>query len=118
MKMQIKIKITNSLTREIVVDNKIEVDTDFETVQANHECMRQAFPDCSVSFFFGKDFICTPALNEELDEAAYDRNEITFEQFVNKWYKDANGDIPDEEVERQVDMLLEEEYNRYDSIIE
>jgi hypothetical protein len=118
--MTIKIFVFNSLTHETIIDNTIEVDSDFDTAMANHEMFRKIFPDCQVNFVAdSKNFIFSPAYNMEQDERAYDEGRMTWDEYVSKWYNGAiesDDDMSDYEVERQIDELLESEWNEYDSI--
>ena len=123
--MNIKIKVINFLTNEVEIDSQVEVTSDWETVQNNHNVFRGAFPDCQVNFFVDdSNFICTPPLNMERDEQAYDEGRMTWNQYVNKWYKgcpamcneeDREG-ISDQEIESQIDQLMEEDFLSRDAV--
>ena len=89
--MNIKIKVINFLTNEVEIDAQREITSDWETVQNNHNVFRGAYPDCQVNFFVDdKNFICTPPLNMERDEQAYDEGLMTWKQYCDKWY---NGSL-------------------------
>lgn len=101
--MNIKIKVINQLTNEVEIDSQIDVTSDWETVQNNHNVFRGAFPDCQVNFFVDENnFIFSPALNMERDEIAYHEGRITWKQYCDKWYKGSpvGGNEDDEIVER------------------
>lgn len=117
--MNIKVSIKNALTGEVVVDHTINVDSTFEVTKKNHEIMAHAYPDCHVNFEMDNgDFIYGVPVNMERDEL-----ELSFEDYCAKWYPNVNdigwndpSGMSDEEIERQIDMLLEQDYNKRDSI--
>lgn len=101
MTVKIKIKITDAITNEVITDSEVTIrEYDYEIAKANHECMRQAFPDACVSFFMDNgDLICSPPVNQEIDEDAMDVGMMTWAEYCNKWYKGSltgpNEDDPD-----------------------
>lgn len=123
--MNIKIKVINALTGKVEIDSTIEVNGDYAIAQANHTAFSEMYPDCQVNFVIDNDnFIFAPPVNMMLDEQAYENGEITWNDYCNKWYKgslsgcneDDQDGISDEEIERQVDMLLEQEWEMRDAI--
>lgn len=101
--MNIKIKVINFLTNEVEIDSQVEVTSDWETVQNNHNVFRGAFPDCQVNFFIDdNNFIFSPPMNMERDEIAYDEGRMTWKQYCDKWYKGSpvGGNEDDEIIER------------------
>jgi hypothetical protein len=116
--MNIKVSIKNALTGEVVVDHTINVDSTFEITKKNHEIMAHAYPDCHVNFVMDNgDFIYGIPVNMERDE-----RELSFEDYCAKWYPNVNdvswndiSGMSDEEIERQIDEMLESEWNERDS---
>jgi hypothetical protein len=117
--MTIKIFVFDYLTHETIIDNTIEVDGDYAIAEANHKVFRETFPNCQVNFVIDNDnFIMSPPLNQQKDEIAYDEGRMTWNDYVGKWYRGAmesDSDMPDYEIERQIDDLLESEWNVLDS---
>ena len=96
--MNIKIKVINSFTNEVEIDSQIEVTSDWKTVQNNHSIFRGAFPNCQVNFFIDdNNFIYSPALNMERDEQEYDKGRMTWNAYINKWYKECPAMCNEEE---------------------
>jgi hypothetical protein len=120
--MTIKIFVFNYLTHETIIDNTIEVNGDYAIAEANHKAFSEMYPDCQVNFTIDKDnFIFAPPINMMLDEQAYENDEITWDEYVSKWHNGAmesDSDMPDHEIERQIDELLDSEWNEYDSIFQ
>lgn len=125
--MNIKITVMNHFTRENIVDTLMENCTSsWEDVEKAHNIMSRVYPDCYVNFVDEENhnFICAMPYNQRQDEEAYDKGLMTFDQFCAKWYKGAHSNcneedydgISDEEIERQVDMLLEQDWAERDSI--
>jgi hypothetical protein len=123
--MNIKIKVINALNGQVEIDSEINVNGDYAIAEANHNAFSEMYPDCQVNFVIDNDnFIFAPPVNMMLDEQAYENGEITWNEYCNKWYKgslsgcndDDNDGMSNEEIERQVDMLLEEEWEMRDSI--
>jgi hypothetical protein len=117
--MTIKIFVFNYLTHETIIDSSIEVNGDYAIAEANHKAFSEMFPDCQVNFVIDKDnFIFTPPLNMKKDEIAYDEGRITWDEYMSKWYNGAlesDSDMPDYEIESQIDELREAEWNELDS---
>lgn len=112
--MTIKIFVYDYLTNKVEIDSTIEVNGDLGIAEANHKAFREMFPNCQVNFVIDADnFIMSPPLNQEKDEA-----EMSYEDYVEKWYTvplESDSDMPDEMIERQIDDLLEAEWNELDS---
>lgn len=112
--MTIKIFVFNYLTNETIIDSTIEVNGDIEIAEANHKAFREMFPNCQVNFVIDKNnFFMSPPLNQEKDE-----EEMSYEDYMEKWYTvplESDRDMPDEMIERQIDDLLEAEWNELDS---
>lgn len=113
--MTIKIFAFDYLTHETIIDSTVEVNGDMGIVEANYKAFREMLPNCQVNFVIDSDnFMMSPPLNQEKDEI-----ELEYEEYVAKWYKGAfesDSDMPDEEIERQIDELREAEWNELDSI--
>jgi hypothetical protein len=113
--MTIKIFVFDYLTHETIIDSTIEVNGDYEIAKANHRAFREFYPNCQVNFVIdSENFMMSMPLNQEKDEVT-----MTFEDFVDKWYPQAlssDSDMPDDEIERQIDDLLEADWNERDSI--
>jgi hypothetical protein len=124
--MNIKIRVINHFTKEIIIDSIVDVPNDWLVAEANQRVFAGAYPDCYVNFvqLDGTNAIWGTPVNQTRDEEAMDRGEMTWEEYCNKWYKgalsgcneDDNDGISDEEIERQVDMLLEQDWEMRDSI--
>jgi hypothetical protein len=118
--MTIKIFVFDYLTHETIIDNTIEVNGDYEIAKANHRAFREIYPNCQVNFVIdSENFLMSPPWNQQKDEAAYDEGRMTWDDYMNKWYKGAlesDNDMPDHEIERQIDDLLEADWNERDSI--
>lgn len=119
--MNIKIFAFDYLTHETIIDSTVEVNGDMEIAQANYKAFREMLPNCQVNFVIdSNNFLMSPPLNQEKDEKAYDEGRMSWEDYVDKWYtgaKESNEDeMPDEEIEHQIDTLLEQEFDGYDSI--
>jgi hypothetical protein len=53
------------------------------------------------------------------DEIAYDEGRMTWDEYMSKWHRGAmesDSDMPDYEVERQIDELLDADWNERDSV--
>jgi hypothetical protein len=98
------------------------VNGDFAIAEANHKAFSKMYPDCQVNFVIDKDnFIFAPPHNMKEDEIAYDEGRMTWNEYVSKWHsgalesdsdmRDYEIDIPDDEIERQIDELLKAEWN-------
>ena len=120
--MTIKIFVFNYLTHETIIDSTIEVNGDYAVAEANHKSFSEMYPDCQVNFVIDKDnFIFAPPINMKQDEIAYDEGRMTWNEYVDKWHSngkalESDSDMPDYEIERQIDDLLEAEWNTLDSI--
>jgi hypothetical protein len=118
--MTIKIFVFNYITHKIIIDSSIEVDGDYEIAQANHKAFREMFPDCQVNFVIDNDnFMMSPPLNQEKDEIANEEGRMTWDEYMNKWHRgpyESDSDMPDYEIEHQIDELFESEWNALDSI--
>jgi hypothetical protein len=123
--MNIKIKVTDHFTRQTIIDSVVALNesTDWATVEANQKVFSEVFPNCYVTFSCEErdSFICSQPYNMVQDEQAYDSRRMTWEEYCNKWYKGAlsgcnEDDMPDYEIERQIDDLLEADWNERDSI--
>ncbi len=58
-------------------------------------------------------FIFAPPLNQEKDERAYDEGRMSWNDYVSKWHGGGaleSDDMPDHEVERQIDELMKADY--------
>jgi hypothetical protein len=113
--MTIKIFVFNYITHETIIDNTIEVNGDYAIAEANHKAFRELFPDCQVNFVIdSENFMMSQPLNQDNDEAT-----MSFEAYMDKWYPQAlssDSDMPDDEIERQIDDLLEADWNERDSV--
>ena len=119
--MNIKIFVFNHLTKEIIIDNTIEVNGsvtasyDYAIAEANHKMFREYYPDCQVNFVIdSKNYLMSQPLNQEKDEKS-----MPYEQYMDKWYSgpyESDDDMPDYEIERQIDDLLEADWNQRDSV--
>jgi hypothetical protein len=117
--MNIKIFVFNYLTKETIIDNTIEVNGDAiytdATAEANHKMFREYYPDCQVNFVIdSKTYLMSQPLNQEKDEKS-----MPYEQYMDKWYSgpyESDDDMPDYEIERQIDDLLEADSNQRDSV--
>ena len=122
--MNIKIKVINHFTKEVIIDSTVSLNesSDWDIVEANHKAFSEFYPDCYVNFVCEErnSFICGVPLNQWKDEEAYDKGLMTYEEFCDKWYNGSlsgcNDDIPEDEIERQIDTLLEEDWNDRDSV--
>lgn len=119
--MTIKIFVFNYLTKTVEIDSTIEVNGGYETAEANHQVYREMFPDCQVNFKMDENnFIFAPPLNQEKDEIAYDEDRMTWNEYVTKWHGggalESDDDMPDYEVERQIDELMEADWDMRDSV--
>ena len=120
--MDIKIFVFNYVTKETVIDSTITVQGDFATAEANHRVFREVHPNCQVNFVVDhNNFIFAPPLNQEKDEIAYDEGRMTCNEYVSKWHGEGSAlesddDMPDYEIERQIDNLLEADWNERDSV--
>lgn len=116
--MDIAIKIIDTRTQEMLVDNVLTInDYDFYVAQANHESMRKAFPDCCVNFTMNNgDFIFGMPLNQEIDERAYDQGLITWEEYCNRWFKGALSGCNEDSDLDIIDRYEEEDFASRDSI--
>ena len=120
--MDIKIFVFNYITKETVIDSTITVQGDFATAEANHRVFREVHPDCQVNFVVDhNNFIFAPPLNQEKDEIAYDEGRMTWNEYVSKWHGggsvlESGDDMPDYEIERQINNLLEADWNERDSV--
>jgi hypothetical protein len=111
--MTIKIFVFNYITHEIIIDSSIEVNGDYAIAEANHKAFRELFPDCQVNFVIdSENFLMSQPLNQEKDEAV-----MSYEAYMDKWYPQAlNSVMPDYEVERQIDELMEADWDMRDSV--
>lgn len=118
--MTIKIFVFNYLTHETIIDSTIEVNGDYAIAEANHKAFREMYPDCQVNFVIdSQNFMMSPPLNQDRDEIAYDEGRMTWKEFTDKWYRGAfesDSDMPDFETEHQIEDLIEEDWNKRDSI--
>jgi hypothetical protein len=119
--MTIKIFVFNCLTKEVFLDTTVTVDSTVETAMANHKVFREIHPDCQVNFVIDQNnFIFAAPLNMEKDEQAYNEGRMTWNEYVTKWHGgsalESDSDMPDDEIERQIDELIEADWNEKDSI--
>ena len=133
--MTIKIFVFNYLTKTVEIDSTIEVNGGYETAEANHQVYREMFPDCQVNFVMDENnFIFAPPINMQKDEQACEEDRMSFNYYVSKWhggrsldsdsdYEDiahsalqSDSDMPDDEIERQIDDLLEADWDMRDSV--
>jgi len=119
--MTIKIFVFNYITKETIIDSTITVQGDFATAEANHQVFREVHPDCQVNFVIdSKNFIFAPPLNQDKDEIAYEEGRMTWNEYVTKWHGggalESDDDMPDYEVERQIDELMEADWDMRDSV--
>ena len=91
--MTIKIFVFNQLTKEVVIDNTIEVNSGIDIAKANHEAFREMFPNCQVNFVIDQDnYLMSPALNMMLDEQEHKNGNMTWDEYITKWYPEASYD--------------------------
>lgn len=123
--MNIKIKVTDHFTNQVIIDSVVTLNesTDWATVEANQKAFSEFYPNCYVNFTCEerKSYIFGMPLNQLKDEEAYDKDEMTWWEYCDKWYKGSlsgcnEDDMPDDEIERQIDDLLEADWNDRDSI--
>jgi hypothetical protein len=90
--MNIRIKITNAKTLEVITDNTVTIhDYDFQIAEANHEFMSQSMPECFVNFSMDNgDFICGMPWGMKEDQDAYYQGRLTYEEYCQNWYQ---GDL-------------------------
>ncbi len=118
--MTIKIFVFDYLTHETIIDNTIEVNGDYAIAEANHKTFREFYPNCQVNFVIDNDnLMMSPPLNQQKDEVAYDEGRMTWDEYMTKWYNGAlesDSDMPDDEIERQIDDLLEADWDERDAV--
>jgi hypothetical protein len=125
--MNIKIKVTNHFTNQVIIDSVVTLNesTDWATVEANQKAFSEFYPNCYVNFTCEErnSYIFGMPLNQLKDEEAYDKGEMTWWQYCDKWYNGSasgcNEDIDmldDHEMERQIEELREAQFNQMDSI--
>lgn len=90
--MRIHVKLSNALTSKLVEFTITVEDTmNFEEIAALHSEIEETSPDCHVNFAWLRDgaeassFICGMPTNMRRDEL-----ELTFEQYMAKWYAKTN----------------------------
>jgi hypothetical protein len=85
--VSIRVNIYNSLTHSLLTQSEVQVQNySFEIMEANAHIMSEMMPDCLVSLYASNgDFTCLPAFNMVKDSKAYDRGELSWEQYCNKW---------------------------------
>jgi hypothetical protein len=116
--MTLKIFVYDYLTKTVEIDTAIEIEQDMEVIKANHAVYRETFPNCQVNFVVDQNnFIFAPPLNQEKDERAYDEGRMSWNEYVSKWHGggafESDDDIPDYEVERQIDDLMDANYEDF-----
>jgi hypothetical protein len=117
--MTLKIFVYDYLTKSVEIDTTIQIKPDMEVVEANHDAYRKAFPNCQVNFVVDENnFIFAPPLNQEKDEQAYDEGRMSWNEYVSKWHGggallESDDDMPDHEVERQIDDLMDANYEDF-----
>ena len=113
--MNIKIFVFDYLTNETIIDSAIEVNGDIEIAERNHQAFREMYPNCQVNFVIdSNNFFMSPPLNQEKDE-----KELSYEEYMNKWHGgpyESADDMPDFETEHQIEDLIEEDWNKRDSV--
>ena len=126
--MNVKITVRNHFTKETIIDSIAKgIQGGWATVQKNQKVFANAYPDCYVNFVEVDDdgmyldgFIFGMPVNQEKDEEAYENGHMTWAEYCNKWYRGdmagCNEDMPDDEVERQIDELLEQDWEERDAI--
>ena len=117
--MDIRITVKNHFTKETIIDSIAKgITGDWTVVEQNHKVFTQAYPDCYVNFVEvgGSDGIWGMPYNQEQDEIALENGHMTFGEYCKKWYQGDLDEMPDEEVERQIDELLEQDWEERDAI--
>jgi hypothetical protein len=114
--VQIKIRVVNQLTKEVVIDNTenpLQVqDYSFETMSNNAKCFAEFFKDCSINFFASNgDFILRPAYNMLQDE-----ENLPWDEYISKWYPSITSLKDNQDDLVQIERYEEEDWNRRDSI--
>ncbi len=108
--MNIKIKVIDQLTGKVEIDSQLNVHGDMDIVLQNHEAFREIFADCQVNFFIDdKNFICSPALNMQKDEQAYNDGLMTWKQYCDKWYNGSQSACNEDD-----DIVILERYEAED----
>jgi hypothetical protein len=110
--MDIKIKVTNHFTKEVIIDSVAKgITGDWLTVEQNQKVFAQAYPDCYVNFVQSdsSNGIWGMPVNQKRDEEAMDRGEMTWNEYCDKWYS-GNAAI------RDTEELKQEDFNIRDSV--
>jgi len=100
--MKIKVLIKDALTEKVIRDNEVETpEYSFEQMCAFHNQFKRKYPNAHINFSWlpkgAKDvsFICGVPLNMELDEKKMNRGQITWNEYVEKWYSFASDSLVD-----------------------
>ena len=82
--MKIEVESINQLTKSI---EKFELlVSDINQIDEIHSQYSKQNPDCNINFVWGKNFIFGIAYNQTKDEEKLDRLEITFDEYMERWY--------------------------------
>ena len=117
--MDIKIKVTNHFTKEVIIDSVANgITSDWLTIEHNQRVFAQAYPDCYVNFvqLDSSNGIWGAPVNQMKDEIAYNEGNMTWEEYCDKWY---NGDFKGCNEDRDIVFLSraeEEDFNMRDSV--
>jgi hypothetical protein len=113
--MTIKIFVFNYLTHTVEIDSTIEVNGDYQIAEANHKAFRELYPNCQVNFVIDNDnFMMSPPLNQQKDEAAYDEGRMTWDEYMSKWYQGALES--DDDIRDTIDRMEEEDFASRDAV--
>lgn len=87
----INVNITNAITGEKLVQNRIEVPyrtkADKSAVEKNWNVLQDTFPECHVNFYLDNGSFFLGAPREMMaDQERYASGEMTFEEYDAKWY--------------------------------
>jgi hypothetical protein len=100
--MNIRIHVKNALTKEVEIDNVIDViNEDMDIIRANHQVFVEVYPDCHVNFEwpsidvkkYGMNFIAGVPVNMERDAVLVAKGEMSWQEEMNKWYG-CNYEVP------------------------
>lgn len=94
MTTSIRILVRNAITNELVIDNTdspvVVNDFSFSVMEENAKAFSEMYPDCTVSFYADTkpyaSFTLRTALNQTLDEAEMEKGNMTWDDYVSKWY--------------------------------
>jgi hypothetical protein len=111
--MLVHIKIINAFGETEIRTQVTVLDTaSFDEIDILHRDYSNVYPDCFVNFQWGANFICGQPENMRLDEIKVDRDEMTFDQYMGKWYLDVKRNLDEERADQEgEDMLREQDWN-------